>query len=370
MSNKASILPFSLSSAISLAPSKSAAKKPLTSAFLRGFLEGAKRKGHDLNTILKRAHIDPSLINDANATFDGKQLQDLIIAITEQLDDLYMGFVKDRYKPVLNYAVMNVALGSDTLGESIRARIGVRESIRDDVHYEFQVNKKASEFILSLTGFDLVEGVDPHLFYWLRLSTIYRYHSWLIGQRIKLNRIDFASPETQKYLGQEPLAHLAMFGCEVRFNQAQTAITYDNKYLSQPIIRTDRETLQGVAIEHYDDWLEVPGSDLSMVRQVEQVLETQQNKGIFHPSTEDVAKALRITPRSLRNQLSRESASFQQIKARVRQQLAIKKLLASALPISTVADALGFSEPGDFSRNFKRWTGLSPSEYRAKHSKS
>lgn len=81
-------------------------------------------------------------------------------------------------------------------------------------------------------------------------------------------------------------------------------------------------------------------------------------------------KALRITPRSLRNQLSRESASFQQIKAQVRQQLAIQKLLASALPISSVALELGFSEPGDFSRNFKRWTGLSPSEYRAKHSKS
>ena len=58
------------------------------------------------------------------------------------------------------------------------------------------------------------------------------------------------------------------------------------------------------------------------------------------------------------------------IKAQIRKQSAINKLLASSLPVSAVADALGFSEPGDFTRNFKRWTGLSPTEYRAKYAKS
>ena len=160
-----------------------------------------------------------------------------------------------------------------------------------------------------------------------------------------------------------------MFNCEVRFNQAQSAIYYDNKYLGYPIIWTDRETLQGAVIEHNDDWLNVPGSDISMSRQVEQALESLQQDGIFHVSTQDLAQKLRITPRSLRNQLSREKVSFQQLKTRAQQDAAINKLLSSALPVSAVAEELGYSEPGDFSRNFKRWTGLSPSEYRAKHTK-
>ena len=341
----------------------------LNSAFLSGFLDGIKQKGHKLDGILQQADIEAAAINDPKTTFDGVQLQRLIIAIADHLDDLYLGFVKDRYKPVLNYAVMNIACGSETLGESIRARIGLRESIRDDVHYEFKIDKQAHSFCLSLTGFEMVQGVDPHLFYWLRLSSIYRYHSWLIGRRIKLDHIDFAGPAPSHY-GKTPLPHLAMFDCEVRFNQALTAIYYDNQYLSQPIIRTDRETLQGIAIEHYDDWLEVPGSDLSMTRQVEQALTRLQDEAVFHPATEQVAKALSITPRSLRNQLARENATFQGIKAQIRKQSAINKLLASSLPVSAVADALGFSEPGDFSRNFKRWTGLSPTEYRAKYAKS
>jgi AraC-like DNA-binding protein len=34
-------------------------------------------------------------------------------------------------------------------------------------------------------------------------------------------------------------------------------------------------------------------------------------------------------------------------------------------PLGEVAFLLGFSEPGNFTRAFRRWTGLAPKEFRA-----
>ncbi len=68
--------------------------------------------------------------------------------------------------------------------------------------------------------------------------------------------------------------------------------------------------------------------------------------------------------------LARENESFQKIKVRVRCDLAIKLLLDSQLPISVVADKVGFAEPGDFTRAFTQWTGQTPKDYRSTHLKS
>jgi len=189
----------------------------LSSYFIRGFLEGAKRQGHDIMFILKEADIDPMKVEDPDALMDGKQLQSLFDALMQQLDDIYLGFVKERHKPILNLATLKMAMDAETLGESIRARTQFRESLRDDVHYEFRLDKKQHEFSLTVDDFEMVQGVDAHLFYWLRLSTIYRYHSWLIGRRIKLNRVHFSSPEPA--FGP---AHLLLFNCDIAFNQPQT----------------------------------------------------------------------------------------------------------------------------------------------------
>ncbi len=44
-----------------------------------------------------------------------------------------------------------------------------------------------------------------------------------------------------------------------------------------------------------------------------------------------------------------------------------QELLANDLSIETIAAKLGFSSVSHFSRQFKRWTGVSPNQYRPKH---
>ena len=72
----------------------------LTSQFIHSFLRGPKHQGFDLALILNEAGIDPMVIDDPDAQFDGKQLQRLFDALMHQLDDIYMGFVKEHCKPM------------------------------------------------------------------------------------------------------------------------------------------------------------------------------------------------------------------------------------------------------------------------------
>ena len=85
-------------------------------------------------------------------------------------------------------------------------------------------------------------------------------------------------------------------------------------------------------------------------------------------SLEDVAETLAISPQTLRRRLlEEEQCGFQEIKDRVRRDIATHMLKKSRLPLEEIALSLGFSELSTFHRAFRRWTGLTPGEFRERH---
>jgi AraC-like DNA-binding protein len=97
------------------------------------------------------------------------------------------------------------------------------------------------------------------------------------------------------------------------------------------------------------------------------VLVELQKAGMWSAPIEVVAARLRTRPRRLRHDLAQEGESFQDIRTRLRGELAGAYLLASDMPITAIGEVLGFSEPGGFSRQFQAWAGMAPSAYRALH---
>ena len=71
-----------------------------------------------------------------------------------------------------------------------------------------------------------------------------------------------------------------------------------------------------------------------------------------------------MSARTLRRRLDKEGTSYQRIKDGARRDAAIAFLNNPALTVSDVAELIGFSDPSAFHRSFKRWTGVSPGEYR------
>ncbi len=83
-----------------------------------------------------------------------------------------------------------------------------------------------------------------------------------------------------------------------------------------------------------------------------------------HVSLEVVAQGLSMTARTLRRQLATEGHTFNDAKRAVRESRAKYLLRSSTMDMAQISFELGFSELSAFSRAFKKWTGVSPMEYR------
>jgi AraC-like DNA-binding protein len=83
-----------------------------------------------------------------------------------------------------------------------------------------------------------------------------------------------------------------------------------------------------------------------------------------NPGLRDVAKAMGVSPRSLQRLLMEQGTTFSHILERSRRQRAMQLLVKQDLTISEVAGMLGYSDPSNFGRVVRKWTGQSPKRWR------
>jgi AraC-like DNA-binding protein len=82
------------------------------------------------------------------------------------------------------------------------------------------------------------------------------------------------------------------------------------------------------------------------------------------PSQSSIAQSLNMSLRNLQRRLHEEDTSYKSLLDETRRELAAQYIRESRRSISEITYLLGFSEPTNFTRAFKRWTGVSPQEYR------
>jgi AraC-like DNA-binding protein len=72
-----------------------------------------------------------------------------------------------------------------------------------------------------------------------------------------------------------------------------------------------------------------------------------------------------VHPKSLQRNFTRLGTSFQEIRDKVRRERALEILDRDSSALNEeIAELLGFSSAASFSRAFKRWTGVTPTEFR------
>lgn len=82
------------------------------------------------------------------------------------------------------------------------------------------------------------------------------------------------------------------------------------------------------------------------------------------PRLDEVAAELHLSPRTLIRRLRRLSTHYQAVVDEFLSTRACELLANDSLTVKAVADALGFDNPANFGKAFKRWRGVSPGAYR------
>jgi AraC-like DNA-binding protein len=84
-----------------------------------------------------------------------------------------------------------------------------------------------------------------------------------------------------------------------------------------------------------------------------------------YPEIELVAEAIGTSARTLQRQLAKEGLTYRELVESYRFEAARRLIEEGEYSFLTIALQLGYNEASSFSRAFRRWAGLSPSEYRA-----
>jgi AraC-like DNA-binding protein len=95
-----------------------------------------------------------------------------------------------------------------------------------------------------------------------------------------------------------------------------------------------------------------------------------ENLGQNTIAADGVAASLAMSRRTLTRRLGEEGTSFRAVLDDVRRELALALLQDASLSVADVAFFLQYSEPAAFHRSFRRWTDLTPHEYRSRETPS
>ena len=148
----------------------------------------------------------------------------------------------------------------------------------------------------------------------------------------------------------------------VRFGRASNALWVPAAALSLPLLMADelahREALAQVEREYATVRYE-EGNVAERVR-AELVLTAEG-----YPSVDDLARRLLTSARSLRRRLQLADTSYRALLEEARFRDAKQLLSASDLEVQAIAARLRYTDQANFTRAFKRWAGMTPSEFRA-----
>jgi AraC-like DNA-binding protein len=151
-----------------------------------------------------------------------------------------------------------------------------------------------------------------------------------------------------------------VFRAPIQFSAPKNMLIFSKADLSAPLPTANAE-LARANDRVITDYLARFTHDSTKVR-VEAKLLEQLSSG--RATQESIAKALAMSPRTLQRNLKQEGTSYKQLLDGMRRELASQYVKESRLSVNEITFMLGFSEPANFSRAFRRWTGVSPSEYR------
>jgi len=311
--------------------------------------------GIDLGVIAKRLGVGPELLLDSDARLRvDRVLLPLWNLAEELLDDPLVGL----------HAVENISRESfDVFSYIVAASATMGDAVTRVVRY-FRLITEGGAYEIERDGRDVWWRYRPAdaATAACRQDSIFALTVVVAHLRLWLDP-NFAPLEIRFPFAELPrITELeAFFRAPILFGAELCAIRFDAAELARPFRSAD-PTLAKFLERYAEDALaELPALGQVSTR-VREILSRELQDGEI--SLKFVARKLAMSERSLQRQLSLENTTLKQLTEDLRRELSIRYLSRHELSVSEVAYMLGFSETAPFFRAFKKWTGLTPGDFR------
>lgn len=155
-------------------------------------------------------------------------------------------------------------------------------------------------------------------------------------------------------------AYASCFGVPVHFGCLENRFVVSSSWLMHPLPTHEPLALrQALKMLDQEAQASSPQDDLAI--SVERAIARTLTRGAH---IEDIAGELNMSGRTLRRRLAEQGLSFDVLLDNVRRTRVLSLLANPRMLFEQIAAEAGYSDVRSFRRAFRRWTGVSPSEFR------
>ncbi len=314
----------------------------------------AEQLGADRHKIMEKAGISPKELADPENRISLKMERVVWQGIVEATGREDIGLICGQNLPIRVASVIGyVMMNAPSISVAIQKMCTYQKLVGNSMGMDYDIEGKNYRIKVVLWT-DWVEElrytmdiIMASILSWTENNTI---------QRIRPEEVGFSYSQPSNYQDYEKLFAPA----PVYWGVKDSYLLYQTEQMNAPVISANR-TLFSQFDQMAKTTFQQFRNDQPFSSEVKHhILEALKGEV---PSLEQIAAQMTIGIRSLQAKLKQEGTSFQILLNNVRKELAQQHLKQQQASKSEIAYLLGFSEVSVFSRNFKKWTGMTPTQY-------
>jgi AraC-like DNA-binding protein len=307
----------------------------------------------DIDAFLRSLGVDPETVRSPDTRLPIETYLLIQDEAAEYVHDPYFGLHMGEYAEpgswsILGYMMMNCR----NLGEAIEKSGRYSRIIGNliDARVQPRFNKAKVIFFTPPHA----PKMSRHCFEATFSSSVRMMRS-LTGVDLSPLEVTFIYPEPASRYEYERI-----FRCPVRFGQRENSFTVDMKIGDLPIHMANPGLLEYFEKYAQDFLAEMDRNDEHTRAVTKIILSKLDDEDL---SIHKVAREMALSVRTLQKRLEDEGVVFSELHKDIRHRLA-QKYLRENYTVEQITYLLGFSEPSVFRKAFKKWSGVTPREYR------
>lgn len=310
------------------------------------------QSGYDGRAVLEEAGIDFECASNPDARLSMAAYYELWHVTVRETDDPCFGVVAAQsLQPADLHGLGLSMLASETLANGLRRIVRFARCI--SLNARVSLVEEEDRYIL-IGDPRVIEGREP---------TVWTFGAAAFVQLFRITMAERISPILVTLPREEPHCSDRLrdyFNCEIRFSTAEATVVFDRELLDTRLSTFNPRLARANEQVVIDYLAEFDRGDI-IARSRAAIIEALPSG---RPSEQSIAEALNMSARNFRRRLAERDTSFREILDSTRGDLSRQYLEESERSIAEIAFLLGYSEPTNFARWFRRTTGTTPKEFR------
>lgn len=315
----------------------------------------AERHGVDRAALLAAATVPQALLDDPNGRLTQLQAGTLLYQAVALSREPALGYEIGLHSSLTSHGLMGYGMiSSSTLREAIELSVKFLQ-LRLPM-FRMRLFTDGGHAAIEISEAMPLNAAVRQCLLDLFLVGMSRVAPALTGHRMPEIELWFDSPEPPyyaRYRERLPRMRFDMGSSQLRFRSTYLDLRPDtaNPVTARMVEEQCRRELEQLGFAG-----DIPGQVRAMLRDAQG----------DYPGLERIAQRLHMSSRTLKRKLKEHRTSFHRLLEETRRAESIRLLRSTALSVEQIAERLGYSDPSNFCRAFRKWTAASPNGFRTK----